>query len=501
MLVTKVTATNGLDDLKESKSITLFLKNFGLTKKESTIYMFLAKSGVQKAGDISIRLKMHKAQVYSILKKLQNCGIVEATLEVPMRFIAIPFEKALDLLIKAKKVEARSLEGNKSKLIAHWESIDISRDSPPSERFVFLKGRSKIYSRLLQMIKEAKKEVLMITTSLGLIRSDQTGIFESTMKRNAQFKILTHVSKEYLKDLKNMVESISKNNLKNVELRYANFTTGICPRFVIIDGTDGLFFIPTKEGSSVTANEELGLWTNSGIVTYANTFFEELWHNTTGIDRKLTEIETGIPAEVTTLFKDAQTAYKFLREKMDTAREEITVITSSKGIIRAMDVPLSQLYEKGVKIRIMAPINADNFEIAQHLSQYCQIRHVDNVYSRLVSIDNKHFFQLKTSQPDKETTEPEDSFAPMFYTNDAEPVARMSEMLDALWEKSSNISEIKLEVVTDEASLSETMPFTILGFTPLGLTPLAFTPLDEIIPACLRVQMHIGQTYNRLLSR
>ena len=60
--------------------ITPLLRGFGLTEKESEVYVFLAKSGVQKAGEVSKRLRMHKAQVYRILEVLQSKGLVESTL-------------------------------------------------------------------------------------------------------------------------------------------------------------------------------------------------------------------------------------------------------------------------------------------------------------------------------------------------------------------------------------------------------------------------------------
>ncbi len=48
------------------------LGEFGLTEKESDVYILLAREGVLKGLDISRRLRMHKAQVYTILKNLQS---------------------------------------------------------------------------------------------------------------------------------------------------------------------------------------------------------------------------------------------------------------------------------------------------------------------------------------------------------------------------------------------------------------------------------------------
>jgi len=50
------------------------LKDLGLTEKESEVYIFLAKRGILKSKEVSKGLKMHKAQVYNILKNLQAEG-------------------------------------------------------------------------------------------------------------------------------------------------------------------------------------------------------------------------------------------------------------------------------------------------------------------------------------------------------------------------------------------------------------------------------------------
>ena len=61
--------------------IVATLRDFGCTERESQDYMQLAKAGIQKAMDVASHLKMHKAQVYTILKKLQTLGFVESTLD------------------------------------------------------------------------------------------------------------------------------------------------------------------------------------------------------------------------------------------------------------------------------------------------------------------------------------------------------------------------------------------------------------------------------------
>ena len=102
------------------------LKDIGLTEKETEIYIFLTRHGALKGLDIAKRIKKHKAQVYNILKNLQAKGLVEPSLEFPTRFTAVPFEKVIDLSVKAKRDEAAFIENAKKEIMSYWNSISQS---------------------------------------------------------------------------------------------------------------------------------------------------------------------------------------------------------------------------------------------------------------------------------------------------------------------------------------------------------------------------------------
>jgi sugar-specific transcriptional regulator TrmB len=66
---------------------------------------------------------MYKQQLYPCLKSLQKKGVVNATCKRPARFSALPFEKVLDLLIKANIEEAERMIHDKEKLLSNWRSM------------------------------------------------------------------------------------------------------------------------------------------------------------------------------------------------------------------------------------------------------------------------------------------------------------------------------------------------------------------------------------------
>ena len=99
------------------------LEGFGLTRVDAEVYVYLAKKGSQKGTDIADALKIRKQQLYSILKSLQDKGVVTASLEHPALFSAVAFEKALDLLLEANMEQAKAIKETKEELLLSWRSM------------------------------------------------------------------------------------------------------------------------------------------------------------------------------------------------------------------------------------------------------------------------------------------------------------------------------------------------------------------------------------------
>jgi sugar-specific transcriptional regulator TrmB len=266
------------------------LKDFGLTSKESEVYIYLTKSCIQKAGTISKQLKMHKAQIYRILANLRSKGLVESTFEVPMRFEAVPFKTFLDLMIKSKKEEATLLEEKRDELLDHWNSINIKCPEYSLRKFMIIEGKKNLYSMIFQMIERAEKEVLGVIDSLGLIQAVQMGLLNVLETIETRIKFLTPITTENLQKIKPVIKKLTKNT--NLIVNHVDIVSGICPRFIIRDNEEAIIFLLPQETSSPDKKSENGIWTNTPAVFYTKSFFEELWHKSMNVNKKILELET-----------------------------------------------------------------------------------------------------------------------------------------------------------------------------------------------------------------
>ena len=94
--------------IKQLSTIEDTLARFGLLKNEIRVYMYLARAGEKKAGEIAEAISLHRTETYRILRDLEKKGIVFSIFEKPLKFTAVPLDKAIDLLVDAQKIKLNS---------------------------------------------------------------------------------------------------------------------------------------------------------------------------------------------------------------------------------------------------------------------------------------------------------------------------------------------------------------------------------------------------------
>ena len=102
------------------KWITKTLANLGFSLMDAKIYFLLASHCPLTARNIADIFKLHKQQVYRILGRLQNRGIVNSSANRPAVFSSLPFEEVLDLFLKGKIEEATILADKRDELLLGW---------------------------------------------------------------------------------------------------------------------------------------------------------------------------------------------------------------------------------------------------------------------------------------------------------------------------------------------------------------------------------------------
>ena len=466
------------------KDITKFLQILGLSKREIQVYMFLAKSGVQSTSFVAKRLKMERVQAYRTFKKLQEKGFIEATLERPTRFTIVPFENLVDTFINAKKNEVLILNEQKQSLLSAWKSVSTPELEYPVAKFSIITGKKKIHSKLINMIEESKKEVLFLTSSLGLMQEDIAGVFDAaeapSKERNVQFQIITDISNENLKIVERLDRNIIEEKL-GIKLRHMSMNSKFFPRFLIKDEEEAILYAPFGNEASVLNLEDEGLWINDKMfISILKAFFLQMWHIGIDASRKIDELKSGIPIGETVVIKDAEEAWNKVARVLESARKEVVIITSSQSINRLADNnPFVNYFKKGLEVRIMASIDLDNLEPAERLSANYEIKHVPISYLTMMLVDNKHLFMFKMPPLGDLTNGSVFYLADTFYSSDPSQIERVSEMLNDIWKRGIDISEISNQAGTKlpkiEISYTENVSKLVNLMLQNGVTSVLIT--------------------------
>jgi sugar-specific transcriptional regulator TrmB/predicted transcriptional regulator len=435
------------------KDVTRFLQILGLSKREIQVYMFLAKSGVQSTSFVAKRLKMERVQAYRTFKKLQEKGFIEATLERPTRFTIVPFSALVDNYITVKKNEVANLNEQKQNLLTAWQSISAPESEYPVAKFSIITGKKKIHSKMLNMIEEAKSEIIVLTTALGLIQEDIAGIFDAVMgpaqERGLQVQVITDVAMENLKVVERIDRNITEDEL-NIKMRHVNMSSKFFPRFLIKDEEEAILYAPFGNEASVLNLEDEGLWINDKMfISVLKAFFVQMWQSGVDVTRRIDELRSGIPIGETTVIKDTEEVWNKVVKVLESAKKEVVIITSSQSINRlAEDDPIVKFFKKDLNVRLMASIDLDNLEPAQKLAKRFEVKHVPISYMIMMMVDKKHLFMFNNPPISDTGTDSAFYLADTFYSTDPSQIERVSEMLDDIWKRGIDITEISSQAGT-----------------------------------------------------
>ena len=271
-----------------------FLRDFGLTSKEADTYIFLAKHEVLTGGEIAKQTRIARSLVYRILKSLQAKGLVEPTLESPKRFVAIPFEKALDLIIKTRQEEALRVEREKKDLLEDWRVISSTKHEAKYEKFMVIEGSKQIYAKILAMIKGTREQFYGMLPVSVLVRAEQIGVFEAAynhpLKNKIKFQFITEINNLNAKTM----EFLKPKLKPKLELKAKSLESEITPFpiFVISDKKEAMIFVRPE---TATKNQgDMCIYTNcESLVQTFNGIFQNLWYTSSDMTSKIGEIKNG----------------------------------------------------------------------------------------------------------------------------------------------------------------------------------------------------------------
>jgi sugar-specific transcriptional regulator TrmB len=259
---------------KQLTTIEETLSKFGLLKNEIKVYVYLARAGEKKAGEIAEAISLHRTETYRILRDLEKRGIVFSIFEKPLKFTAVPLDKAIDLLVDAQKIKIKLLEQEKASLVELWMSMPQPKiASAKKELFQMLEGEQQVLMKANELLERTQEE-FQIFASADYLSQLYYSDFSDNLKRRGN-KI--HVS------------LITDNSLKSAyflgQLPWLSESNKIIdsqnlPCFMISDNKEVLITFHEKDASNDDVKKKVrtaAIWTNySALVNTLKMLFSKL---------------------------------------------------------------------------------------------------------------------------------------------------------------------------------------------------------------------------------
>jgi len=103
-------------------------------------------------------------------------------------------------------------------------------------------------------------------------------------------------------------------------------------------------------------------------------------------------IEFVEPTDLAGAIRSRHNIYAHIDQIVRGAEKSVVLMTTAKGLIKKAEIlkPIfEKLKKKGVKIRIAAPLNKENIQVAKELNKVAEVKHVDKINARFCLVDGK----------------------------------------------------------------------------------------------------------------
>jgi sugar-specific transcriptional regulator TrmB len=400
-----------------------------LTRNEARVLVFLAKTGPSKASEVARAVLINRTETYRTIRNLQRRGLVEATLERPVRLQSVPFDRCLSTLIEERKARLRLLEQRGESLRRQFAAVRVEPVTHEVERFQVVEGRLRIEQRLHGMCSQAQKSVMTVLSPSEMVRADTAGLFDMlshSVKGGLRVRVITSIVKPNLE----IVEKLQQH----VEIRHLDLKAKPIPRVSIIDDNEALFEISTAD-ESPRMEEEVALWINSrAFVRNLQAYFDEMWTSATPSEARVEALRNGVPPDELKIFKGRNEVSGKLNQMIESADKSVEIWTTMRGIQALADFHFGQLKEakgRGAKIRIIAPITSENTEGARKLVPVSELRYSEALGPTGMAIVNQRELMLYERLPDDNS--PDVGADVGFWTNSNRFTETMSRAYDGMW--------------------------------------------------------------------
>ena len=157
------------------------LINFGLTKSQAKVFIYLGKYGSKTASEIAKALQLPRTETYHLVNSLQNLGLTVAEMAHPTKYTAMEMRKAVSTLVKQEQDRIDTLANKEDSLSEMWKEIPffaVETDESKSEKMQLLHGTGPIINKIKEMVNSSTEDFRIYGSVSDLLRMYHADVFD-----------------------------------------------------------------------------------------------------------------------------------------------------------------------------------------------------------------------------------------------------------------------------------------------------------------------------------
>ena len=250
------------------------LIRLGLTIRQAKVYLALSQSGISTVETISKLSNIPRPDLYRIIAELQEVGLTEKIIGVPVRFKATPIQDGITLLLNRKIKETSEVQHEANELLKKFkETKAIIQEE--NDQFVLIPRKEVLAKRRKKAIETAQTSIHVVTTwkRYSLVMFTHKEELRKAAERGIQIHYVTEKPEDEksLAHAKEIVQDFKK--YPSFQVRYVH--TPVTSVAVVFNKKEVIVIT----SPSLDLDESPALWSNNrSLIELAENYFEIMWN-------------------------------------------------------------------------------------------------------------------------------------------------------------------------------------------------------------------------------
>ena len=252
-------------------AISRIKDHFNLNLYETKVWLALLSKGVASVGEVASVSRVPRSRTYDVLEGLEKKGFAIIRMGKPVKYLGVKPQIILERIKNdiRREAEERVITLSKIKDTEEFMQLDelYKQGINPvkkEEISASLRGKTNISNFLKEIIRNAKKEVIICTNAEEMRVKHKlfSQTFDALKKSNVKIKLALSGENSLIRDVENQLSI----KAKKIE---------IDSKFFIVDRSE-IFFYVSRGGED---GDDIAIWLNSPFFVEA---FTSLFEKATG---------------------------------------------------------------------------------------------------------------------------------------------------------------------------------------------------------------------------